>query len=245
METIKATTTFTDKQLHRALEMSVSKEEPSDDGFVPVPVYTDPFVQREHVTGTDGHHAVNIPLPFFHSDPCFKASEKPNFEELFDKMEKFEKPAITITLDAINAILGQVPTTKYETCPECNGDGWVTYRYRCKMKDKTLTVQEPCPICDRRGVISAESTPAYFYPVWIDGYKITCDQLIWLRDVMKCLGMSSVAYHGGDAGCCYFRQDGIRFLIANLVSDESTKKLRRKYEIRSKREMVLVKSVEP
>lgn len=243
METTKATTTFTDSQLHRALQMSVSKEEPSDDGFAPV--YPDPFVQREHVTGTDEKHAVNIPVSFFHVDPRFDASEEPHVEELFDKMEEFEKPAITITLDAINAVLDQVPTTKYETCPECNGDGWVTYRYRCKMKDKTLTEQEPCPICDRRGLISADSTPAYFYPVWIDGYKITCDQLIWLRDVLKCLGMSSVAYHGGDTCCCYFRQDGIRFLIATLVSDETTKKLRRKYEIRSKRELVLVKTAEP
>lgn len=242
METTKATRTFTDYQLHRALLMSVSKEK-NEEGWKWL--HPDPFIQREHVTGTDGKHAVNIPVSFFPADPGFIASNKPGIEELFDKMEEFEKPAITITLDAINTVLDQVPTTKYETCPECNGDGWVTYRYRCKMQDKTLTEQEPCPICDRRGLISAESTPAFFYPVWVDGYKITCNELIWLRDVMKCLGMSSVAYHGGDIGCCYFRQDGIRFLIANLVSDESTKKLRRKYEIRSKRELVLVKTVEP
>ena len=239
--TIKATTTFTDKQLQQALQLSVSKEKNGDDW---VSVYPTPFIQREHVTGTDGHHAVNIPVSFFPAVTWFTAANTPGIEELFDKIEEFEKPAITITLDAINTVLDQVPTTKYETCPECNGDGWVDYHYYCKMKEKTLTEQEPCPICDRRGVISASSTPAFFYPIWIDGYKITCDQLIWLRDVLKCLGMSSVAYHGGDAGCCYFRQDGIRFLIATLVSDETTKKLRRKYDVKSKRELVLVKTVE-
>ena len=221
--------------------MSVSKEKNCDDW---VSVYPTPFIQREHVTGTDGKHAVNIPVSFFPADPGFTASNKPGIEALFEKMEKFEKPAITITLDDINGVLDKVPTTKYETCPECNGDGWVTYHYYCKMKEKTLTEQEPCPICDRRGVISAGSTPAFFYPVWIDGYKIKCSELTWLRDVLKCLGMSSVSYHGGDAGCCYFRQDGIRFLIANLVSDESTKKLRRKYDVKSKRELVLVKTAE-
>lgn len=149
--------------------MSVSKEK-NEEGWKWL--YPDPFIQREHVTGTDGKHAVNIPVSFFPADTGFKASNTPGIEELFEKMEEFEKPAITITLDAINTVLDQVPTTKYETCPECNGDGWVTYRYRCKMQDKTLTAPEPCPICDRRGLISAESTPAFFYPVWIDGCEL-------------------------------------------------------------------------
>ena len=104
-KTTKATRTFTDKQLQQALEMSVSMEKPSDDGFVPV--YPAPFVQRKHVTGTDGKHAVNIPVSFFAADPGFTASNKPGIEELFDKMEEFEKPAITITLDAHTVLEGE------------------------------------------------------------------------------------------------------------------------------------------
>lgn len=83
METTKATRTFTDYQLHRALQMSVSKEKNEDDwGWL----HPDPFVQREHVTGTDGHHAVNIPVSFFPADPGFKASNKPGIEELFGEL---------------------------------------------------------------------------------------------------------------------------------------------------------------
>lgn len=120
---------------------------------------------------TDGCHIICVPMTevqqgdmrFLCDELPADAGRYPNMEGVIN-VKKFE-PKMTITVQAINDALAQLPLTdgmkeveremKFIECPECGGDGEIEISESVHFRDHWLhaTATCDCPVCNGHGKI--------------------------------------------------------------------------------------------
>lgn len=107
-----------------------------------------PFRQDGKICATDGHMMIRV-------------DEKICEGEYYDTVNGLKPPTtsrvipeptidVPLTIKMINKALGKAPEDKDRRCPECNGEGDVTWTYTDRLHNKH-EMQAQCPECDGTG----------------------------------------------------------------------------------------------
>ena len=110
-------------------------------------VLRQPFIQDSKVCATDGYMMIRIGAALCEGDyqerpgdlrpPSLTIIPVPNTDE-------------PLTYRQLKVALDARPEERSIRCPDCNGDGEVTWEYMDKNRERH-TLQDTCPVCDGSG----------------------------------------------------------------------------------------------
>ena len=185
------------------------------------PMYNNPYRRDGYVYATDGRKLIRIK----------ENAVRGNYETT-DTM-KLDFPSnncnYIITDKDIEKALSNIPHEEEVIevgnnvkCPECDGEGTVTWKYTDKdWNDHEL--EEDCPVCEGSGYIekareerTGRKIPVLSTIIKVGRNNLTADFLQTLLDAMRIIGVSEVRLVAQEKICNHFRIDeNISIILAS------------------------------
>lgn len=180
-------------------------------------VLRQPFLQDGKVCASDGHVLIRIDGSLCEGS----YDEKPGglTPPRTAKVVPRATTDIAVTRQQIERALEQAPEERNRQCPECEGNGNVTWEYRDRHYN-IHRMKETCPVCDGSGTVDDDTVIKYQFIVC--GKAFSYHYVKTLLAAMSWLGIDTIRLVNADAGAMLFKPSGIdiEILIMPLLRDD-------------------------
>lgn len=180
-------------------------------------VLRQPFLQDGKVCASDGHVLIRID-----SSLCEGSyDEKPG--GLTPPRTASVVPTVTtdiaVTRQQIERALEQAPEERNRECPECEGNGDVTWEYRDRYYQK-YTMEETCPVCDGSGTVDDYTVIKYQFTFC--GKPFSYHYVKTLLAAMSWLDIDTIRLVNADAQPMLFKPENmdVEILLMPQIRDD-------------------------
>ena len=181
-----------------------------------------PFRQDGHICATDGHMLIRIVEKMCEGEyyETVNGLTPPNISKVIPEPDI----DVPLTIKMINKALEKAPEEKDRRCPECNGEGNVTWTYTDRLYNKH-EMQAQCPECDGTGELYDYTAVKYQFDFM--GCCLCYFHLKTLLKTMEILHTDTLhCRHAQQPQAMLLTTEGVEIIAMPQIQDDKLKQIK-------------------